>query len=184
MLLKAGFDARRASADYDYFSWQQRFTVTDGTLRASFDSTRAVATPTSTSLGAYVAQRVRPWQPLTLEVGAEYARHSTPMTRTSTRGRAQIKQLSAPARKGRLKYSVCATLQPSGHESWPDPELIPARDLARYTADNCTLVACVDTRGPLAAPDAVKWPRKAAAADGARWPRLARLSGHGNGGRR
>jgi hypothetical protein len=75
-LLKAGFDARRASADYDYLSWNEAFSVAGGRVITHFDTTRATAAPDGTSIGAYIAQRLRPWTPLTLELGAEWSRHS------------------------------------------------------------------------------------------------------------
>lgn len=76
MLLKAGFDARRASADYDYRAWQQHYFVSDRVVHERYDTTMAAAAPSGTSFGAYIAHRLRPLQPLTVEVGAEYARHT------------------------------------------------------------------------------------------------------------
>jgi outer membrane cobalamin receptor len=76
MLIKTGFDLRRGSADYDYLSWTENFVVQNGTVIARFDTTQAAASPEGTSVGAYLAHRVRPWQPLTLELGAEWSRHS------------------------------------------------------------------------------------------------------------
>jgi hypothetical protein len=75
-LMKAGLDAKSASADYDYFAWHEDFLVSNGQVVARFDTVHASAAPAGTMLGAYVSQRVRPWRPLTLELGAEWSRQS------------------------------------------------------------------------------------------------------------
>jgi hypothetical protein len=76
LLLKTGFEARRAGAEYDYFSWGQSYFLDQGAMRTRFDTTTAAAVPNGTALGAYVAPRIRPWQPLVIEAGAEWSRHS------------------------------------------------------------------------------------------------------------
>jgi hypothetical protein len=75
-LLKAGFDARSASADYDYLSWTEAFSVEDGQVITRRDTSRAATAPEGTSVAGYIAQRLRPWAPLTLEVGGEWSHHS------------------------------------------------------------------------------------------------------------
>jgi hypothetical protein len=76
VLLKAGFDVRRGSAEYDYFSWTEDWHAENGSVVATFDTTLAKASPEGTSLGAYVSQRMRLGPPLVVEVGGEWSRHS------------------------------------------------------------------------------------------------------------
>jgi outer membrane receptor protein involved in Fe transport len=64
-MVKWGLDLRTMSASYDYRS-QRRLQ----------DPTHIVTNPDGTSLGAYLAARVRPVAPLVIELGARYDRHT------------------------------------------------------------------------------------------------------------
>jgi outer membrane cobalamin receptor len=75
--LKWGIEARRGSADYDYSKRVSGQRVVDGRLVAYTDSGAAALAPTATDLGIYVAQRIRPWAPLTMEAGLRWDRQSS-----------------------------------------------------------------------------------------------------------
>jgi hypothetical protein len=65
LMVKWGLDFRTMTARYDYQS-QRRLQ----------DPTHIVANPDGTSLGAYLATRMRPVAPLVMELGARYDRHT------------------------------------------------------------------------------------------------------------
>jgi len=80
-LVKWGFDARRGSAEYDYLRWSRTrlWNSTDPSAPLFTDvyDTVAVATePEGRDVGLYVANRVRPVEPLTVELGMRYERLS------------------------------------------------------------------------------------------------------------
>jgi len=64
-LLKGGFDLKALTAHYDY-----------EIQRRQGDPTHIVLAPDGTSIGAYLATRVRPVAPLTVELGVRHDRHT------------------------------------------------------------------------------------------------------------
>lgn len=76
VLFKFGGDVRSGDADYTYYKRQADYTVRNGVVVRPADSIGAVIAPSGTSTGAYIAQRVRPWQRLTLEAGLRWDRQS------------------------------------------------------------------------------------------------------------
>jgi outer membrane cobalamin receptor len=74
--LKWGFELERGSAEYDYFKRVAADRVVDGQVSERQDTSEVVASPAGTRLGVYLAQRIRPWQPLTLETGLRWDRQS------------------------------------------------------------------------------------------------------------
>lgn len=72
-LLKAGGQFRWSTADYQYFNAMGRESVTaDGLIELALDTINASIAPTAREGTGYVAARVQPWSPLTLEGGARY----------------------------------------------------------------------------------------------------------------
>ena len=76
LLLSAGVEAQLLRAAYDYSGWVARDSIANGVRTEVRDSTSASPAPDGTRLGFFVSQRVRPWAPLTIEVGARYDRQS------------------------------------------------------------------------------------------------------------
>ncbi len=74
--LKWGAEARSSSADYDYYSRIRRNRIESGQRIQTYDSIKVALSPASTDLSAYLAQRMRPWSPLTLETGLRWDRQS------------------------------------------------------------------------------------------------------------
>ncbi len=75
--LRAGFDARRSLADYDYLHWTRSLVANEqGTLAEAYDTTLVSLDPTGTQIGSWVATRFRPIPQLTAELGLRYDRHS------------------------------------------------------------------------------------------------------------
>jgi outer membrane cobalamin receptor len=74
--LKWGFETRRSTADYDYFKRIGRERIESGQVVGYIDSSAVVAAPRGTDVGLYIAPRVRPWAPLTLEAGLRWDRQS------------------------------------------------------------------------------------------------------------
>ncbi|HJR62485.1 MAG TPA: TonB-dependent receptor [Gemmatimonadaceae bacterium] len=75
-MLSWSVDLRRLSSGYDYLRWQRRLFVDADTLAARRDTVQVVTAPEGTVMGAHVSQRLRPWRPLTLELGVRFDRHS------------------------------------------------------------------------------------------------------------
>jgi outer membrane receptor protein involved in Fe transport len=76
-LLKWGVDVRRESAGYDYARWLLRESVArPGEVAARADSAAATRSLAGTRLGLYVAQRLRPVDAVTVEVGLRHDRAS------------------------------------------------------------------------------------------------------------
>ena len=75
-LFKVGGTFRHEAASYDYTSAVQRQSVVNHSVVTRMDSVSALLAPTADRADAYVAQRVRPIDALTLEVGARYDRAS------------------------------------------------------------------------------------------------------------
>jgi hypothetical protein len=75
-LLSLGFEAQLVDATYDYSSWVARDSIANGVRTVWRDSTAASPTPDGSRVGLFVSQRLRPWSPLTVELGARYDRQS------------------------------------------------------------------------------------------------------------
>ena len=80
-LVKWGFDVRQGSAEHDYFRWNRTILWNSTDPQAPLSTMRydtvAVATdPSGSNLGVYLANRVRPVGPLTVELGLRYERTS------------------------------------------------------------------------------------------------------------
>jgi hypothetical protein len=85
-LLSLGFEAQRVGASYAYSGWVERDSIADGVRTVWRDTTSASPAPDGSRVGLYLSQRVRPWAPLTVEVGARYDRQSyTAETQVSPR---------------------------------------------------------------------------------------------------
>jgi hypothetical protein len=76
MVLRLGGEAKAMDTDYQYLGWQQRRELINGVVIRLTDSTRAALDPIGSTLGAFAAWRVRPWSPLTLELGGRVDRQS------------------------------------------------------------------------------------------------------------
>ena len=74
--LKWGFEWRRGRAKYAYFNRVARDSVEAGQIITDEDTTTMALARSATGVGIYVAQRIRPWQPLTLETGIRWDRQS------------------------------------------------------------------------------------------------------------
>ncbi|MGH7471901.1 MAG: carboxypeptidase regulatory-like domain-containing protein, partial [Longimicrobiales bacterium] len=74
--LKWGFEARRSSADYDYFKRIGRGRAEAGQWVTYVDSSAVRVRPEGTDVGFYFAPRVRPVSALTLEAGLRWDRQS------------------------------------------------------------------------------------------------------------
>jgi hypothetical protein len=75
-MLSWSVDLRRLSSGYDYLRWQRHLFVDADTLAGRRDTTQVITAPAGTVVGAHVSQRLRPWEPLTLELGVRFDRHS------------------------------------------------------------------------------------------------------------
>ena len=75
-VLKWGADISRGNASYDYTNRIGRENVVNGRVVTTYDSVATVLAPTGNAVGLYVAQRVRPWSPLTVEAGLRWDRQS------------------------------------------------------------------------------------------------------------
>jgi hypothetical protein len=72
-MLRAGFDVGRQSARYAYANWIERaFLDANRTVQTRIDSVSAALSPSGNRLGAYVTQRVRVVDALTVEGGVRY----------------------------------------------------------------------------------------------------------------
>ncbi|NJD20013.1 MAG: hypothetical protein FIA95_12130 [Gemmatimonadetes bacterium] len=77
VLLKTGFEARRASGTYDYASVATYLDLdAQGRLKQRADSTRVDMGPSDTWMAAYLSARARAGSSLTFEAGMRYDRHS------------------------------------------------------------------------------------------------------------
>ena len=72
-MLKAGFDGGHQSADYDFASWvRHRVLDANNQAQTRYDSVAVVLSPAGDRLGAYVAQRLRVTDAVTVEGGVRY----------------------------------------------------------------------------------------------------------------
>jgi outer membrane receptor protein involved in Fe transport len=72
---KIGVDARHEHASYNYFRWlKESYLDANKQPQTRVDTTVAALAPRGDRLGAYVAQRLRPVDALTLEAGVRYDR--------------------------------------------------------------------------------------------------------------
>jgi hypothetical protein len=77
VLLRFGFDAKRAAADYDYSRWRLNW-IPNTTLpfappwRASYDTLTVLQKPTGNEMAVYFSGRTRPIERLTAEFGLRY----------------------------------------------------------------------------------------------------------------
>lgn len=69
LLFSWGAELGIGSADYDYFRMQRLLARESDSLVARQDTLRVALDPSGTSFGLYASQRLRPWTPLTAEVG-------------------------------------------------------------------------------------------------------------------
>jgi outer membrane receptor protein involved in Fe transport len=77
-LVKAGYEAKKLNAEYDYLS-RDRMRYYDPAGDSNYyyvDSHRQQSDPSGNKYAAYVSNRIRPWAPLTFEVGLRYDRAS------------------------------------------------------------------------------------------------------------
>ena len=75
-MLKFGADARHERASYDYSRVLKHLVFKGTAVVPSTDSLGVDLTPSSDAIGAYVSQRVRPFDALTFEAGVRYDRAS------------------------------------------------------------------------------------------------------------
>jgi len=71
-LTKVGLAASDGSASYDYFSWQRHQTVQSGSVSETWDTISVAASPSGSTVGGYLSQRVRVAPSLTVEGGVRY----------------------------------------------------------------------------------------------------------------
>jgi TonB dependent receptor len=88
VLLKWGFDAKRESASYDYFS-AVNLRLRDGIDTDAVDTTMSTAEPSGSKSAFYFSPRVRLLPSLTLEVGVRHDRNSI-MNESITSPRANL----------------------------------------------------------------------------------------------
>jgi outer membrane receptor protein involved in Fe transport len=81
LLTKAGWEWKRVGASYDYLRWERRNVAGPTGPVARYDTIRGATEPRGHELSGYVAERFRPVQQLTVEVGARVDRQ----TRTDDR---------------------------------------------------------------------------------------------------
>lgn len=75
-LVKFGLAVQSLSGSYDYFSAVDRDTVRNDSLIVLRDTVAAVLAPSGTTIGAHVALRVQPVNPLTVEAGLRWDRQT------------------------------------------------------------------------------------------------------------
>ncbi len=76
-ILKAGIDVRDLSADYDYFLIDQIYASTESDVNLErIDTIQTNLQPSGNQIGAYLSHRFQVNNPLTLEIGGRYDRHS------------------------------------------------------------------------------------------------------------
>ncbi|HEY0970858.1 MAG TPA: TonB-dependent receptor, partial [Gemmatimonadales bacterium] len=75
-VLSWGVEARRLAASHDYARGRMVLFERDGRLVVSRDSVHLTIEPAGTTIGAYLAQRLRPFDELTLELGVRADRHA------------------------------------------------------------------------------------------------------------
>jgi hypothetical protein len=75
-VLKWGADLSHGNADYDYYNRIGRERLVNGSVVTTYDSTATVLSPSGSTAGLYLAQRVRPWSPLTIETGVRWDQQS------------------------------------------------------------------------------------------------------------
>ncbi|MFQ5706541.1 MAG: TonB-dependent receptor domain-containing protein [bacterium] len=72
-LFKWGFEVKRFTTNYDYFNRNRTFVqVAPNNFMATVDSTQVNRNPLGNEMGAYVAERIRLFSPLTVETGVRY----------------------------------------------------------------------------------------------------------------
>jgi outer membrane cobalamin receptor len=72
-LLKWGFDAKRLTANYDYFNQDRDFVeMGEGNFVAVVDTTDIDLKPSGNEIGFYLSNRVRVLDPVTAEIGLRY----------------------------------------------------------------------------------------------------------------
>ncbi|HET6763264.1 MAG TPA: TonB-dependent receptor plug domain-containing protein, partial [Longimicrobiaceae bacterium] len=74
--LKWGWEAKQQAAEYDYRSVRVTHTAQDGVVTARTDTVRMLRSPDGSALGGYLAGRVQPVAPLTVEAGVRLDRQS------------------------------------------------------------------------------------------------------------
>ena len=75
-LLKAGAELTHETATYDYSKFHLRNVIGGGAVQTRLDSGAVNMQPKSDQIAAYLSQRIRPFDALTLELGARYDRAS------------------------------------------------------------------------------------------------------------
>ncbi|HEX5581766.1 MAG TPA: TonB-dependent receptor [Gemmatimonadaceae bacterium] len=76
-VLTWGIEAQRLRASHDYAHGRMTLHGQEGRLVISRDSVRLAVAPEGTTMGAYVAQRLRPFDALTVELGVRADRYVT-----------------------------------------------------------------------------------------------------------
>ena len=75
-LTKTGWEWKRVGASYDYLRWERRTVTTGPAPVTRYDSVGGTLAPRGHEVSAYLAERIRPIAPVTLEVGARYDRQT------------------------------------------------------------------------------------------------------------
>lgn len=93
-ILSAGVELRRTHATYDYERARRQFSVRAGALGVRQEGVIAALAPEGGAVGAYLTQRLRPWDALTAELGVRVdrqTRHDVVDGRTQTfQGETQV----------------------------------------------------------------------------------------------
>ena len=77
LLVKAGIEATELSADYDYTMFDHQYLTNDTVVVLErIDTIQSSLNPSGERIGAYLSSRFRLSDPLTVEVGGRYDRHS------------------------------------------------------------------------------------------------------------
>jgi outer membrane receptor protein involved in Fe transport len=82
VMFKWGVDLKSGSSDYDYFRWDREWlaNTTDPQAPVLFlsppDTLTVTLTPDGHEIGTYLASRIRPLEPVTLELGVRYDHQS------------------------------------------------------------------------------------------------------------
>lgn len=133
LLLKGGIDAKRLSADYDYFK-SNRYTVglITGETKTIVDTLQSMIHPSGLEFGGYLSGRVRVFSLIAAEIGLRYDFHSYPDDRTWS---PRVNLAFTPGSQSALKFGWGRFYQSQGiHElEIPDgKEVFSPTELAEH----------------------------------------------------